>query len=228
MFERVLPLIGENRLQKLHNSSVLVLGAGGVGCAVIEALARGGVGRVDVCDGDVYSTSNKNRQLYATDRTLGQSKALVACERIKTINADISATAYDFFYRGENMDKIDLASYDYVADCIDDVKAKCDLIERCKALGTPIIACMGTGNKFDVTKFKIADIKKTDTCPLAKAVRLELRARGIFDGVKVLYSTEIPAIKTATPASISYVPPAAGLMIAGEIIQDLIKEINNG
>lgn len=221
MFERSLPIFGEDGIQRLRNSAVLVFGAGGVGCAVIEALCRAGVGHIAVCDGDVYSESNLNRQLYATHETLGKHKSLVACERIRSIAPFISTESFDFFYRGDDTARIDISRYDYIADCIDDVKAKCDLIEKAVASGVPVISCMGTGNKLDPFAFRIDDIKKTSVCPLAKAVRVELRKRGIFSGVNVLYSLELPSVRRPVPSSVSFVPPVAGYMIASRIIKDI-------
>lgn len=235
MFERSLPIFGEDGIERLKNSGVLVFGAGGVGCAVIEALCRAGVGHIAVCDGDVYSESNLNRQIYATYDTIGQSKSRVACERIVSIAPFIKTECFDFFYRGDGMTRIDISKYDYIADCIDDVKAKCDLIQESVKAGVPIISCMGTGNKLDPFAFKIDDIKKTSVCPLAKAVRVELRKRGIASGVNVLYSLEIPAVKRPVPSSVSFVPPVAGYMIVSRIIKDIAfkdkdikKESENG
>ncbi len=228
MFERSLPIFGEEGIKRLGNSAVLVFGAGGVGCAVIEALCRAGVGHIAVCDGDVYSESNLNRQLYATHRTLGQSKARVACERITSIAPFIKTECFDFFYRSDDMARIDLSKYDYIADCIDDVKAKCDLIEKSVGLGVPVISCMGTGNKLDPFMFRIDDIKKTTVCPLAKAVRVELRKRGIISGVNVLYSLELPSVRRPVPSSVSFVPPVAGYMMASRIIKDIaFKQAND-
>lgn len=222
--ERTISIIGEAAMEKLTNARVLVFGVGGVGGYVCEALARAGVGAIDICDNDVVSESNINRQIIATYDTIGQSKTDVMERRILSVNRDCKVTKFDCFYLPETEDstKFDFSQYDYVVDAIDTVAAKIDIIARCKAAGTPVISSMGTGNKLDSTRFEIADIDKTSVCPLAKVIRKAMRDRGI-KGVKVLYSKEEP-VKTGkrTPGSISFVPSAAGLIIGGEVIKDLI------
>jgi len=227
MYSRTRMLIGDG-VQKLAAAKVLVCGLGGVGGYVVEALTRAGVGRIDVLDNDVFLPSNLNRQILATLDGVGRKKTEVALERIKSINPQCECAAFDMFYLPETADKIDLSRYDYIADAIDTVTAKLELISRAKGCGTPIISCMGTGNKLG-TDFKVADISHTSVCPLAKVMRKELKARGI-SGVKAVFSTEEP-VASATeneegrhiPGSISYAPAIAGLVLASEIIKDLIK-----
>jgi len=221
-FERTRTLIGQEKLDKLAAARVLVFGVGGVGGYVCEALARAGIGTIDIVDKDVVDITNINRQIIATHDTVGRPKVQVCRERMLSINPSLNCDARECFYLPERAGEFDFGSYDYVIDAIDNVTAKIDIICRSKEAGTPVISSMGTGNKLDPTAFRIADIEKTKVCPLAKVVRKELRARGIR-GVKVLYSEEEPR-KTAgerTPASISFVPSAAGLIIAGEVIKDI-------
>lgn len=222
--ERTISMIGEEGLVKLATSRVLVFGVGGVGGYVCEALARAGVGAIDICDNDVVSESNINRQIIATYDTVGQPKTEVMMRRILSVNPDCRVTRFDCFYLPDTLgaERFDFSQYDYVVDAIDTVAAKIDIIVRCKEAGTPVISSMGTGNKLDPTRFEIADIEKTSVCPLAKVIRKAMRDRGI-KGVKVLYSKEEP-VKTGsrTPGSISFVPSAAGLIIGGEVIKDLI------
>jgi len=223
-FERTRTLIGQEKLDKLAAARVLVFGVGGVGGYVCEALARAGIGTIDIVDKDVVDITNINRQIIATHDTVGRPKVQVCRERMLSINPSLNCDARECFYLPERAGEFDFGSYDYVVDAIDNVTAKIDIICRSKEAGTPVISSMGTGNKLDPTAFRIADIEKTKVCPLAKVVRKELRARGIR-GVKVLYSEEEPR-KTAgerTPASISFVPSAAGLIIAGEVIKDIIE-----
>ena len=223
-FERTRTLIGQENLDKLAAARVIVFGVGGVGGYVCEALARAGVGRIDIVDKDVVDITNINRQIIATHDTVGRPKVQVCRERMLSINPSLTCDARECFYLPERAGEFDFGEYDYVVDAIDNVTAKIDIIRRSKEAGTPVISSMGTGNKLDPTAFRIADIEKTKVCPLAKVVRKELRARGVR-GVKVLYSEEEPR-KTAgerTPASISFVPSAAGLIIAGEVIRDIIN-----
>ncbi len=223
--ERTISMIGEEAFDKLAAAKVLVFGVGGVGGYVCEALARAGVGQIDICDNDVVSESNINRQIIATYDTVGQAKTDVMERRILSVNRDCKVTKYECFYLPDTLgaERFDFARYDYVVDAIDTVAAKIDIIARCKEARTPVISSMGTGNKLDPTRFEIADIEKTSVCPLAKVIRKAMRDRGI-KGVKVLYSKEEP-VKTGsrTPGSISFVPSAAGLIIGGEVIKDLIK-----
>ena len=222
--ERTISMIGEEAMKRLAASKVLVFGVGGVGGYVCEALARAGVGAIDICDNDVVSESNINRQIIATYDTVGQPKTDVMEQRILSVNRECKVTKFECFYLPDTLgaERFDFSQYDYVVDAIDTVAAKIDIIVRCKEAGTPVISSMGTGNKLDPTRFEIADIDKTSVCPLAKVIRKAMRDRGI-KGVKVLYSKEEP-VKTGsrTPGSISFVPSAAGLIIGGEVIKDLI------
>lgn len=223
--ERTISMIGEEAMKKLMTSRVLVFGVGGVGGYVCEALARAGVGAIDICDNDVVSESNINRQIIATYDTVGMPKTEAMMRRIISVNPSCEVTRFDCFYLPDTLgaERFDFSQYDYVVDAIDTVAAKIDIIVRCKEAGTPVISSMGTGNKLDPTRFEIADIEKTSVCPLAKVIRKAMRERGI-KGVKVLYSKEEP-VKTGrrTPGSISFVPSAAGLIIGGEVIKDLLK-----
>ena len=232
IFSRTLRLIGDNALGKLKNSRVAVFGAGGVGGYAIEALARAGVGSIDVFDNDVICPSNMNRQILATSETLGRYKADAATERIRAINPDCKATAHRIFFLPENADEVDFKVFDYVVDAIDTVSGKLAIIEKCHKAGVPVISCMGTGNKLDPTAFKVADIFSTSVCPLAKVMRRELKKRAI-SSLKVVYSEEEPknalspdpendGKRKVPPGSVSFVPPVAGMILAGEVIKDLI------
>lgn len=221
MLERSAPLFGEDGIKRLANAKVLVVGVGGVGCAAVEALCRAGVGSITLCDGDVYSETNLNRQLFATVDTLGQSKAEAAAIRVRSINPACDVTYINKFYKEDTM--IDLSQFAYIADCIDDVGAKVLLIKRAAEAGVPVISCMGAGNKLNPMAFRVTDISKTSVCPLARAVRQRLRREGITKGVKAVWSDELPVKNNLdVPASVSFVPPAAGLCLAGEIIRDMI------
>lgn len=219
-------LIGQEKLDRLAGAKVLVFGVGGVGGYVCEALCRGGVGRIDIVDKDVVDVTNINRQIIATHETVGRPKVEVCRERMLSINPDVKVDARQCFYLPERAYEFDFGAYDYVVDAVDNVTAKIDIICNARAAGVPVISSMGTGNKLDPTMFKIADIEKTKVCPLAKVVRKELRKRGV-SGVKVLYSEEEPrkplSDDTRTPASISFVPSAAGLIIAGRVILDILE-----
>lgn len=229
-FSRTALLIGEEGLEKLKKARVAVFGVGGVGGYVVEALARSGVGALELIDKDVVSVSNINRQIIALHSTVGKLKTEVMEARVKDINPDIDVTVRNVFYLPETAEEFDFTAYDYVVDAIDTVSGKIALIEQAKQAGTPIISCMGAGNKLDATAFEVADIAKTSVCPLARVMRRELKKRGI-DHVKVLYSKEEPLPSKAQdeesgkpiPASIAFVPSVAGLIIAGEVIKDLIK-----
>lgn len=221
-------LIGAVALEKLKQKRVAVFGVGGVGGYVVEALARAGVGAIDLIDNDVVSVSNINRQIIALSSTVGKRKTEVMAERIKDINPDIKVTVHNLFYLPET--PFDFSVYDYVVDAIDTVSGKLSIIERATAGHIPVISSMGTGNKLGNAPFEVADISKTSVCPLARVMRRELKKRGI-ERVKVVYSKEEPIVQNASvldgekpvPASISFVPPMAGLTIAGEVIKDLIK-----
>ena len=233
-YSRTAFLLGEEGMQKLKNATVAVFGLGGVGGYVVEALARCGIGGLELIDHDTISITNINRQILATRKTVGMDKAEAAKQRVLDIDPDIKVAARKEFFGPDTMDTFDFASYDYVVDAIDTVTGKLALVQAAKSAGVPIISCMGTGNKLDPTKFQIADITKTTVCPLARIMRKECAKRGIKH-LKVLFSTEDPIAPKATseeelpegrralPGSVSYVPSVAGLMIAGEVVKDLIK-----
>ena len=226
-FSRTERLIGTENLEKLKNNNIIIFGLGGVGSYVAEALARCGIGKMTVVDKDTVDITNINRQLYALHSTVGKNKADVAKTRILDINPECEVTSIVKMYLPENADEFELAKYDYIVDAIDNVTAKIDLAIKSQELGIPMIASMGTGNKLDPTAFKITDIYKTDTCPLCRVMRRELKARGVKK-LKVLYSTEIPKNDgERTPASISFVPSTAGLIIAGCVVEELLK-VENG
>lgn len=222
-------LIAGEKTDVLKSARVLVCGVGGVGGYAVEALARAGIGTIGVLDNDVFSKSNLNRQILATQTTIGRRKCDVAKERILSINPDCRVRVYDLFYSAQTATQVPLEEYDYVVDAIDTVTSKLLLIQGAKDKNVPIVSCMGTGNKLG-TCFEVSDIKKTSVCPLAKVMRKELKARGI-DNLKVVYSKETPIIPADTPelngrhipGSISYAPAIAGMMLAGVVIQDLIK-----
>jgi tRNA A37 threonylcarbamoyladenosine dehydratase len=223
-------LLGEESLTKLANSRVAVFGIGGVGGYVVEALVRSGVGTLDLIDNDDVSISNINRQIIATTKTVGCSKVQVAKERALEINPKVVVNTFEMFYTPETENEFDFSQYDFVVDAIDTVAGKLSLVERAKSAGVPIICAMGAGNKLDATKFEVADISETSVCPLARVMRTELKKRNI-EGVKVVYSKEIPQ-KTglidektgkSIPGSVAFVPPIVGLIMAGEVIKDLIK-----
>jgi len=223
--ERTRMLIGDEAVTALAAKHVLVFGVGGVGGYVCEALARAGVGHIGIVDNDTVDETNINRQIIATVDTIGQPKTDLMEARMKSINPACEVEKFQCFYLPDDPEVcslFDFEAYDYVVDAIDTVAAKIDIIAKCKEAGTPVISAMGTGNKLDPGRFEIADISRTSVCPLAKVVRKELRDRGI-EGVKVLFSKEEPK-KTGvrTPGSISFVPPVAGLMIAGEVIRDMV------
>lgn len=233
-FSREELLIGADKLDRLRKARVAVFGAGGVGGYVIEALARSGVGALDVIDGDAVSLTNINRQIIALEDTVGRSKAEVERERVLQINPECRVRAVPLFFTAENAGEIDFSGYDYVADAIDTVSSKLELIRLAKEAGVPVITCMGAGNKFDPTAFRVADIAETSVCPLARVMRRELKKRGIGQ-VKAVYSTEEARVPypqedgdlkgTAgrpTPGSMAFVPSAAGLVMAAEIVRDLI------
>lgn len=226
---RTLGLVGDEALSKIQNASILVFGIGGVGGYVCEGLVRAGVGKIGIVDSDDVSESNINRQIIADYETLGRAKVDVMQERIEKINPECIVKKYKTFYLPDSKaaEAIDFSEYDYIVDAIDTVSAKLDIIKRAKESGALVISSMGTGNRIDNTKFEIADISKTSGCPLARVMRKELRNRGIKD-VKVLYSKEeaskgIDEGGKRTPASISFVPSVSGLIIAGEVIRDIMN-----
>ncbi|NLW02289.1 MAG: tRNA threonylcarbamoyladenosine dehydratase [Clostridiaceae bacterium] len=229
-FSRAELLIGKEALARLRRCKVAVFGIGGVGSFAAEALARAGIGRFVLVDNDVVCLTNINRQLIATRKTLGRPKVEVMKERIREINPEAEVTIYQAFYLPGSSPELIQDDYDYIVDAVDTVTAKIDLAVQAKKRGIPIISAMGAGNKMDPTRFRVADIYSTTVDPLAKVMRKELRNRGI-DSLKVVYSTELPikplksdeeVPKKQTPGSISFVPPVAGLIIAGEVIRDLI------
>ncbi len=228
IFSRTEILIGKDSLKKLKDCRVAVFGVGGVGSYVVEALARSGVGSIDLFDNDTVSPSNINRQIIALHSTVGMPKTTVAHNRLKDINPDIKIKENNMFVLPSNIDEIDFSLYDYIVDAIDTVSGKLAIIEKATTENIPVISSMGTGNKTDPTKFEIEDIYKTSVCPLARVMRHELKKRGIKK-LKVLFSKEEPVKpKTAesekpVPASIAFVPSVAGLIIAGEVIKDIIK-----
>lgn len=213
-------LFGEEALSKLNSARVAVFGIGGVGGYVVEALARSGVGAIDLIDGDKVAESNINRQIYALHSTVGRYKTDVAAERVADINADCKVTAHRLFYLPDT--EFDFSVYDYAVDAIDTVTGKLAIIENAKRAGVPVISCMGAGNKTSATAFEVADVYSTSVCPLARVMRRELKKRGI-DNLKVVYSKEEPVKSGSVPASCAFVPSVAGLIIAGEVIKDIIK-----
>ena len=220
-------LLGKEAMEKLKVSKVAVFGVGGVGGYAVEALARAGIGDITLVDSDRVALSNINRQIIATHDTVGRYKCDVMRERILSINPDAKVTVHNLFFGEETKLLFNFSSYDYIVDAIDSLSAKIELIALAKASGTEIISAMGAGNKLDPTKFEVSDISKTTVCPLARAVRIALRKRGI-NHLKVVYSKEEPVVKNnlddegnRVPASISFVPSAMGLIIAGEVIKDI-------
>lgn len=228
IFSRAELLLGEEALEKLRSARVALFGIGGVGSFAAEALARGGVGHITLVDGDTVSITNINRQLIALHSTVGKEKTAVMAERIADISPDTEVETYPVVYGAENRDLLDFSAYDYVIDAIDTVTSKLILIEEAKKAGVPVISCMGTGNKFHPERFEVTDIAKTSVCPLAKVMRKELKVRGIQD-VKVVYSKEEPRKPAASPetgkrqipGSLSFVPPVAGMLLAGEVIRHI-------
>lgn len=227
-YTRTEMLIGAAAVEKIKSSTVAVFGIGGVGGYAVEALARAGVGRFILIDSDKVSISNINRQIIATHKSVGQYKTEAARERILEINPEATVETRNLFFDKDCLSDFDFSSYDFVVDAIDSLGAKIELIAAAKAAGCPIISAMGAGNKLDPTRFEVADISKTDTCPLARAVRVALRKRGI-EHLTVVYSKEKPCVPSVSesgervPASISFVPSAMGLIIAGEVILRLAE-----
>lgn len=221
-YTRTMAVLGETAIEKLKKCRVAVFGVGGVGSYTVEALVRAGVGVIDLIDNDTFNATNLNRQLYATHKTIGQYKVDVARERILDINPDCVVTTHKLFYLPENADNLDLSVYDYIVDAIDTVSAKVELIIRADRCGVKIISSMGTGNKLNPQMFEIADIYKTSVCPLAKVMRTRLKKEGIKK-LKVVYSKEEPITNPDNIiGSVPFVPSVAGLIIAGEVIKELI------
>lgn len=228
-------LIGDEALNKLKNARVALFGIGGVGGYALEALVRAGVGEIDVVDSDCVALSNINRQILATEETVGKLKVDVAEQRAKSINPEVKINKFPIFYLPETASVFDFTNYDYIIDAIDTVSGKMELIKRADGAGVPIISSMGTGNKLNPCAFEVADIYKTSVCPLAKVIRSLCKKAGIKH-LKVVYSKEQPLTPLSvegaeskgtagrtSPASISFVPPVAGFILAGEVIKDLIK-----
>ncbi len=228
-FTRTARIYGEDAIEKLTSAHVAVFGVGGVGGYVCEALARAGVGKIDIFDKDAVSLSNINRQIIALHSTVGMSKVEVMKARIEDINPDCIVTAHNVFYLPENADEFDLSKYDYIVDAVDTVSAKLEIICRADKLTIPVISAMGAGNKTDPTQFKVSDIYKTSVCPLARVMRRELKKRGV-EKLKVVYSTEETTVNSdvsdeekRAPGSLSFVPSVMGLIIAGEVIKKIVN-----
>ena len=234
-YSRTRLLLGNAAMKKLNNARIAVFGLGGVGGYVVEALARSGVGALDLIDHDTISLTNINRQLLATHSTVGKSKAQAAADRVKDINPSIAVTVHETFYLPETAGQFDFRQYDYIVDAIDTVTGKLMLITQAQECGTPIISSMGTGNKLDPTAFRVSDISETRGCPLARIMRKECKKRGIRR-LKVVWSEEepipsklegleeeLPEGRRALPGSVAFVPSVAGLIIAGEVIKDLVR-----
>ena len=231
-FLRTAMLLGEEAVEKLQTARVAVFGIGGVGGYTVEALARAGIGQLDLVDNDTVSVSNINRQILATHSTVGSPKVEAAKARVLDINPDCIVRTHQVFYTPETADRFDFSEYDYIVDAIDTVTGKLALVERAVSAGTPIICCMGTGNKLDASAFQVADISRTSMCPLARIMRKELSKRGIKH-LKVVYSQEEALSPTGweeeaaalgkrqIPGSVAFVPGAAGLILAGEVIKDI-------
>lgn len=237
-YSRTRLLLGQDGLTKLRNSHVALFGLGGVGGYTAEALARAGIGAIDLIDDDTINETNLNRQLLALHSTVGLSKTAAAKARILDIDPTINVRTFETFYLPETADQFDFSQYDYVIDAIDTVTGKLQLIAQAKHAGVPVISCMGTGNKLDPTGFRVADISKTSGCALARIMRKECGKRGLKN-VKVVYSKELPmdpqtdcedvepqregSSRRSTPGSVSFVPAVAGLIMAGEVIKDLCQ-----
>ncbi len=232
-FSRTEGLIGKQNIRLLSSKKVALFGVGGVGGFALEALVRSGIGNIDIFDNDVVSISNLNRQIIATADTIGKDKVEVAVSRAKSINPQVNINGYKIFYLPYSAEGIDLSRYDYIIDAIDTVTAKLELIKRAKACNVKIISCMGTGGKLNPGKLVITDIYKTNSCPLARVMRRELKKLGV-DNLEVIYSTEeqiTSAVMVAEsgaggknpPASMIFVPAVAGIMLANKVVLDLIK-----
>jgi tRNA A37 threonylcarbamoyladenosine dehydratase len=233
-FQRTRMLLGDEALARLRRARVLLFGVGGVGGGAAEALARAGIGHIELVDNDTVSTTNLNRQLVALHSTIGCSKTEVMARRIRDINPQAQVKTHDVFYTAQTAGMFDFTQYDYVLDAIDTVSAKLLLADLCHRAKTPLISSMGTGNKLDPTRLTVGDIYETSGDPLARVMRRELKRLGI-PGLKVVYSTETPrkplmdageeTSKRLVPASISFVPPVAGMIMAGEVVKDLIRDL---
>ena len=234
-YQRTEMLLGEAAMERLFKARVAVFGIGGVGGYVVEALARSGVGTLDIIDNDIVSLSNLNRQIIATHDVIGRPKVEVAKERVLSINPEAAVNAHQIFYLPDTPSPLNFKDYDYVVDAIDTVTGKIGLVMEAQKAGVPIICCMGTGNKLDPSALRVADIYQTSVCPLARVMRRELKKRGV-ESLKVVYSRETPvepysnspafagmpaSEKNAVPGSTAFVPAAAGLILAGQVVRDL-------
>ena len=229
IFIRSAAMLGEENMERLYAAHVLVFGLGGVGGHAAETLCRGGIGTLSLVDSEKFDSSNCNRQIFATAETVGKEKTEAAKERLMSINPECEIRTYSFFYGKDPTPSSLFDGVDYILDAIDTVSAKMMLSEEAKKRNIPIVSCMGTGNKLDPTRFRVADIKHTKVCPLARVIRSECKKRGI-EGLKVLYSEEEPVSGVIpseygrhAPGSVSFVPGVAGMILAGEIIKDIIK-----
>lgn len=231
MFSRFELLVGKEKINQLQQTHVLVFGVGGVGGFVVEALVRSGIGHITIVDNDKVSSSNLNRQIIATRDSIGHYKVQVMKERIQSINPNCEVQTLKMFYLPENADTIDLTQYDYIVDAIDTISAKIELAIRCEKQKVNLISSMGTGNKMNPAMLEVSDIYKTSVCPLARVMRRELKARQVKH-LKVVYSKEVPiqpsvsneiTNKRAVPGSTAFVPSSAGLLIASEVIKDLLS-----
>ena len=229
-FSRTARMLGENSIKRLSHCRVAVFGIGGVGGHAVEALARAGIGAIDIIDSDTVNISNINRQAVAAHSTVGRPKVDVMCDRIKDINPDCTVTQHQCFYLPETAESFDFTKFNYILDCVDTVAAKIDIICRAKDSGVPVISAMGAGNKLDPTAFEIADLSKTTVCPLARIMRRELKNRGITH-LKVCYSKETPVVPLfpeqevgtkLVPGSTAFSPSVMGLIIASEIVKDIV------
>ena len=234
-YSRTQLLLGAEAMEKLHHARVAVFGIGGVGGYTVEALARSGVGALDLIDDDKVCLTNLNRQIIATRSTVGQYKVDVAEQRIHDIDPNIKVTTHRCFFGPETQDDFDFTQYDYVVDAVDTVSAKLELAVRCQALGVPLISAMGSGNKLDPSAFSVSDLSKTEGCPLARVMRKELRTRGIHH-LKVVFSPEKPVSpaqpetpppgRRSVPASNPWVPATAGLLLGSAVVRDLIAQVS--
>lgn len=232
IFSRTELILGKEAMERLARARVAVFGIGGVGGYAAEALARSGVGALDLVDNDTVSESNINRQIIALHSTVGKYKTDAAAERLRDINPNIGLVLHRTFFMPENAAKFDFTQYDYVVDAIDTVTGKIELVMRAQAAGVPIICAMGAGNKLDPTAFEVSDIYSTSVCPLARVMRYELKKRGV-KALKVVYSREKPIVPAesgesspkgkAVPGSTAFVPPVVGLIIAGEVVKDIVS-----
>lgn len=229
MYERTEMVIGAEKIEKLNRAHVAVFGIGGVGGHLAEALVRAGIGELTIVDNDTVSESNLNRQIIALRSTIGRNKTDVMKEHLLDINPELKLHAYTMFYLPQNSAEFDFASFDYVCDCIDTVTAKIELVLRCRECGTPLISSMGTGNKLYPERLKVTELFETRNCPLAKIMRKELRKRGV-DSLTVVASDELPVTarpdQGRLPGSMSFVPSAAGLIMAGYVVRELINRIS--